>query len=218
MGTEADVVAAVREGNVEKLQALISADGSLAAARDEQGVSALLLAHYRRQSEMVKLLAAARSRLDIFEASALADADQVTERLGEDPSQINSWSPDGFTPLHLACFFGGGPAVKILLERGAEPVVPSRNEMSVTPLNSAAASAHLEIACMLLEHGAPANAPQHGGWTALHSAAHNGDVEMVKVLLARGADRTLQSDDGRTALDIAIEASHLDVKRILEAA
>ena len=218
MGTDADVVAAVREGDLEKLQTLLSADASLASARDEQGVSVLLLAHYRRQNEMVRLLAASRSRLDVFEAAALADADQVVARLREDPSQINAWSPDGFTPLHLACFFGGGPAVKTLLEQGADPTVSSRNEMSVTPLNSAAASAQLETASLLLEHGAPVNAAQHGGWTALHSAAHNGDVEMVKVLLARGADRTLQSDDGRTALDMAIEASHLDVKQILEGA
>ena len=216
MGSDADVVAAVREGDLEKLQALISADATLANARDENGVSAVLLAHYRRQSEMVKLLTSAKSRLDVFEAAALGRPDELREGLQEDPSLIQAWSPDGFTALHLACFFGSEGAARLLLERGAEVALPSRNSMRVTPLNSAAASGQLAVVKMLLERGAPVNAVQHGGWTALHSAANNGDVEMVKLLLAGGADRTLRSDDGRTARDMALEAGHLDVKQILE--
>ena len=46
---------------------------------------------------------------------------------------------DGFTPLHLAAFFGGADAVRAILARGADPDADADNPPGVRPIHSAAA-------------------------------------------------------------------------------
>jgi hypothetical protein len=56
----------------------------------------------------------------IFEAAAFGRIARLEELLGADPELARSWSEDGFTPLHLACFAGGAETTRLLLERGAD--------------------------------------------------------------------------------------------------
>ena len=96
----------------------------------------------------------------------------------------------------------------MLLERGADPNAVARNESRVTPLHSAVARRHRDVAGVLLAFGASANVVQHGGWTPLHSAAQGGDEATVDLLLLRGADPTRPADDGRTPIDVATEGGY----------
>jgi uncharacterized protein len=73
----------------------------------------------------------------------------------------------------------------------------------------------VEAARHLLEHGAPVNARQQGGWVPLHAAAQNGDRAMVELLLRHGADVTLANDEGKTAAMIARDKGHTDVAGLL---
>jgi len=50
----------------------------------------------------------------------------LTELLAEDPELVDAMSGDGFTPLHLAAFFGQADAVRLLLARGATATPPRR--------------------------------------------------------------------------------------------
>ena len=77
---------------------------------------------------------------------------------------MSAVSSDGWTPLHLAAFFGKGDAARLLLNKGASVTARSTNQMANTPLHAAAAGKHAEIVKLLLDHGANANARQHGGW------------------------------------------------------
>ena len=78
------------------------------------------------------------------------------------PKLLNEFAPDGFQPLGLAAFFGHTEVVRFLIESGADVDTPSRNGLKVTPLNSAAAGRHYEIAMLLLERGANPNMRQSG--------------------------------------------------------
>jgi ankyrin repeat protein len=158
---------------------------------------------------MVQLLMASAGPLDIFEASAVpGGAERVAALLDLDPALTGAVSADGFTPLHLASYFGSEAAARTLLERGADPDAVSRNPMALRPLHSAAASRSLAIVKLLVERGAEVNARQHGGWAPLHAAALNGDLAMVEYLVAHGADMNQKSDDGKATLDLALEKSH----------
>lgn len=218
MDTKHEVMAAVQSGDTSKLRQLLADDPSSAAARDVHGVSAIMQALYTGRADIAKLLQDARSELDIFEAASLGLADCVTALIVNDSSLANVWSPDGFTPLHFACFFGQEETARLLLNRGAEVNVASRNPTTVMPLHSAAAGRNLAIVRMLLEHKADTNAKQQAGWTPLHAAAQNGDQEMLELLLKYGADPSLANEAGVTATQLAREKGHTELLRRLGAA
>jgi ankyrin repeat protein len=218
MPTQADVIAAVHVGDLEKIKSLLQDDPSLAASKDERGVSALMHAYYRGRKDIAEVILNSRLDLDIFEAVATGRADSVATILARDSAQANSWSGDGFTPLHFAAFFDQPAIAHELIGRGADSAAVSMNPMEVTPLHSAAAAHATEIVRMLVESDAPVNAKQHGGWTALHAAADNGDEEMVKILLQHGADPLSQNDDGKTPAQIAQLKGRAEALKLLPAA
>jgi uncharacterized protein len=195
-------------GDEDMLRDELERDPDLAGTRNADGLSPVLYALYNGKSELVEPLLDANPPLDVFDAAAVGRTRGLEELLDGEPGLVTSWSKDGFTPLHLAAFFGEEEAVKILLERGADVNVVSRNpKIVVTPLHSAAAGSHPGVVKLLLEAGADVNAAQDRGFTPLHSAANNDDRESAEALLAAGADPTLTTDDGKTAADLAGEAT-----------
>jgi ankyrin repeat protein len=177
---------AVRSGDRDEVERQLAADAAAARATDG-GVSAPLLALYHGQREIAELVAAARGELDVFEAAALERPERLEELLHADPAGAAAFSPDGFTALHLAAFFGAPRAVAQLLARGADVRAVSRNELQVQPLHSAAAARQVEIARLLLDAGADPNAAQQGGFLALDAALRNDDRELEALLRERGA-------------------------------
>jgi ankyrin repeat protein len=216
MNNSSSMVTAVRAGEADRVRALLSHDATLASATDEHGVSAIMLALYHRQSETLQILLSAKPELNVFEAAGAGHTARLTQLLDEDPALITTHSADGFTALHLACFFARESASILLVDRGSDVAAVSKNAMKVMPLHSAVTNKNIAIMRALLEHGAPVNARQQQGWTPLHEAAQNGDPATVKLLLHHGADRVLANDDGTTALDLAKKRGNSEVVRLLE--
>jgi ankyrin repeat protein len=160
-----------------------------------------------------------KTNLDIWEAAATGNLKKIDELLHADSSLVDCFSPDGFTPLGLAAFFGHKTVLERLIAAGADVNIASNNTMKVCPLHSAVAHHDARIACdmaeTLLKHGAKFNVVQMGGWTPLHEAAANGNVVLVKLLLQYGADKSLLNDEGTTALDLAKKNGHASVVEML---
>lgn len=207
---EADDAAAVRT--------VLADDPSLASARDEHRVSALMRARYRGDRAVIDAVREHAHDLDVFEAAAFGDADRLRDLLDAEPGLTASYSADGFTALHFAAFFGHAAAAHLLLERGAEVDAFGRGWMTGTPLHSAASRARAAIVRTLLDRGANPNARQSGGWTPLHSAAHNGDAESAGALLAAGSDPTATNEEGRSVLDLAEERGDPSTVGLIRAA
>jgi ankyrin repeat protein len=207
---------AIKNGDLALVTSLLDSNPSLASARDEQGLSAVLTAAYYQHPEVAALLLERGATLDLFEACAAGSLKDVKSSLGKLPDQINDFAPDGFQPLGLAAFFGHTEIARHLLSQGAQADIPSRNGLHVSPLNSAAAGGHLEIARLLLEQGANPNRPQADDFVPLHAAAQNGQRELVALLLAHGADRTIRNKYGQNALDIALESGHPELADLLK--
>jgi len=126
-----------------------------------------------------------------------------------------SWSSDGFTALHFACFFSQEATGLLLLEHGADAAAESRNPMKVMPLHSAASARNAALGKALLERGAPVNARQAMGWTPIHAAAQNGDKAMTELLLKHGADPRMKNDEGVSAIDLAKKGGHAEIVEML---
>lgn len=213
--TTSGIFEAIAAGNVDRVRNLIAEDAALAGARDAQGLSAVTQARYHGEDDIVDALLAAEPELDVFEAAAVGRVERVQELVDGDPALASAFSPDGFTPLHLAAFFGHPDIARLLVERGADTNAVARNPMQVMPLHSAAAARQLEIAELLVDHGADLNASQERGFTPLHEAALNGDVALARLLLERGADREPAAEDGRRAADFAAAGGHEGVLALL---
>ena len=192
-----ELFAAIKEGDAKRVRALVEEDPVRASARDESGRSAVRTALYHRQDEALEALLAAGPELDVLDAAATGRLDVLRAHVEADQEALAARSPEGFTPLHLAAFFGGGPAVRILLAAGAPPDADADNDLKVHPLHSAAAARDHDAVRALLEAGANPNLVQQGGYTPLLQAAHADDPEMAEMLLSHGADRTAVADDGR---------------------
>ncbi len=75
----------------------------------------------------------------------------------------------------------------------------------------------LDLARVLLENGASAEARGSTGQTALHFAAKAGEDKLVDLLLSKGANIEQRDLKGATPLFLAAEAKHEDVvKRLLQ--
>src|SRR3954471_5847312 len=104
--TAAAFIDAIKAGEFERVKAMVSAEPTLIDARGRTGESAILTAVYHRQKEIVNLLVARGATLTLFEACAAGEFDRAERALETDSSAVNAFSSDGWTPLHLAAFFG----------------------------------------------------------------------------------------------------------------
>jgi ankyrin repeat protein len=124
----------------------------------------------------------------------------------------------GTTPFLRAAKAGDLPAMRLLLEHGADPTLaPTRS--GINPLMAAAGlgtneadstgrskteQQAIDAIQLLLDRGLDVNAQDNDGQTALHGAAMQGYDHVIKFLAAQGARLDIADKDGFTALDVAL--------------
>src|SRR4026207_1314402 len=111
--SSAAFIDAIKAGEFARVKAMVSADPTLIDARSRTGDSAILTAVYHRQKEIVNLLVARGATLSLFEARAAGAEERAERAIEADPLTVNAYSPDGWTPLHLASFFGHARIVEM---------------------------------------------------------------------------------------------------------
>ncbi|WP_215610259.1 ankyrin repeat domain-containing protein [Leptothoe spongobia] len=124
--------------------------------------------------------------------------------------QVNAESTavvDVAPPLVKATLEGDADAVSMLLEQGSDPNVVYHTN---TALTYAARDGFIEIAHLLIEHGADVNWVDGEGVTPLILAAFKDHIELVQLLLQQGADTTVRDQWDRTALDYALRRGEAD--------
>lgn len=206
----------VKKGDLAAVQSALAADPALLDAANESGQSSFLLAKYYRRNAVADYLLSLDPKLDLFDKCVAGKTAEALAEIDSTPELLEARSSDGWTPLHLAAFFGHAELAKALLNRGAALEALSTNAMQNTPLHAAAAGNQIPLVTLLLERGANANARQHGGWTALHAAAQTGNRELAEALLAHGADPAARAENNQTPLDMALLHAHRDIASLFE--
>jgi ankyrin repeat protein len=198
-----EILKAAEQGKWEAVKQLVSDNPKLAAARDATGVSLLMMLAYRGANDAAAFVAR-HTALDVFEATVMGDCNRLTEILAATPDAVAAVSADGWTPLHLAGFFGRAESAKLLLAHGASVSAYGNNYMRNMPLHAAlAGSQDAALVRLLLEHDADVNAKGATNITPLHLAASRGNQALVDMLLAKGADKAAKMDNGMNASDLA---------------
>ena len=123
---------------------------------------------------------------------------------------------EGSTPLMRAAKNGDAAAMRLLLDRGADPALTQKNHTTALMLAAgygrgqgvfakdyATEAEMAEGVRVLLDRGVDVNAANDSGETALHFAAQASD-EIVKMLAAHGARLDVKDKNGRTPVDFAM--------------
>lgn len=158
--TDLDVFEAAALGDLDRVNALVSAEPSVVNAWSPDGFTALGLASFLGQLGVVRALVAA----------------------GADVNAIGR-NPGRYTPLTGAVAGRAADVVRELLASGAD--ANHRYGAGYTPLHEAAASGSDEIARMLVEAGADVDARTDEGRTALDMAREKGHLRVVDLLAGR---------------------------------
>lgn len=207
----------VKKGNLEGVRAALAEHPGLLDETNPSGQNAFVLAKYYRQDAVADDLLGRGPKLDVFGLCIAGRSADVLAELQRNPESLQARSSDGWTPLHLAAFFGCAELANALVDQGADIEARSTNPSRNTPLHAAAAGGHMQLVKLLLLRGADANARQEGGWTALHSAAQAGNRGMVEELVAHGADINVRADNNQSPLDLALTKGQQDLVTLLEA-
>lgn len=168
------------------------------------------------------------------------DLAAVRAALAEDPALLEATNSAGQTPFLLAkyyhqeeiadyllslnpkldlfnaCVAGRAPAV--LAELAQDPAAVKRYSADGwTALHLAAFFGYLELATLLLDRGADANARSTNGLNnmPLHAASAGGHTALVALLLERGADANARQEGGWTPLHAAAQAGNREMVEVL---
>ena len=151
-----------------------------------------------------------------------ADVNAVLKRLPPYRAKLDRGNDmmlgGGTTPFLRAAKAGDLPAMKLLLEYGADPkLAPTRS--GINPLMAAAGlgtaeqdttgrlktqQQAIEAIQLLLDLGLDINAQAADKQTAVHGAAMQGFDDVIRFLAAKGAKLDVPDKDGFTPLDVAL--------------
>jgi ankyrin repeat protein len=213
-----EIIDAAKTGDAERVADMVARDPALAGARSPSGETPLMAALYRGHLGIVEALERAGAPLDIFAASAIGNMDALERAIAASPAAVHTYAYDGWTPLHLAAFFGRRDAAERLLAAGAPIDAVSQNALRNTPLHAAVAGGHVAVSLLLIEAGADVNVGDAGGHTPFHIAAEGGYVPVAKALMERGADAHVVDAEDRTPLARAVTRGHTEIVDLINVA
>lgn len=172
----------IDESDADGIRALLAADPAARDLRNEEGLSPLMHAAYRGRGPAFDAI------LEVGEPTE--PWDRLIGGYADGLPAPDAWSPDGFTPLHLAAFVDNVAAASALLDAGADPdVLATASFARVTPLGTCAFSGALGVARTLLERGADPHIGEDGVYTVETEAIARGNQELARLIETARADR-----------------------------
>ena len=196
--------------------------GAKLEAKDNNGSTAIHIAAYYGQTEIVKALidlgakleATIRSKNTALHFAALKGHTETVKALIERGAKLEATTRVKSTALHYAALKGHTETVKALI--AAKANLEAKDNKGATALLCAAFCGHIETVKALIERGAKLEAKNNEKLTALQLAVINKHSETVQALIERGANVDAKNNYGSTALKIAINSDYQDIVCVLE--
>jgi ankyrin repeat protein len=211
------LISAVRDGDVERICALLEAGADVDAtdAQSSEISPGLTRAYREGDLERLETTDSNVGRTALMWAARLGRADVVRLLLAS-RSNVNVNDKVGLTPLMLAARYGHAEVVRVLIGAGAN--VSAAECDGSDSLLFAVENQHTQVVRELLAAGADPNCQSKDGATPLLEASQCACAECVRQLLDAGADVDTSDKNGTTALMKAARAGSLEsLQMLLEA-
>ena len=198
-----EVLDACREGDRERLIALLSDQGSADSINGYTG-SALMEAAGRGHEDCVRTLIGRSADLDLEDVAGKTALDYAIER--EQPEVVRlllGAGASGVAAVHRACWAGDLATVRLLLGIDGS-LACCENKYGRTALAAACLAESLRIGEVLLDGGARVDRKAMRLRTALMDCCVEGKPLAVDLLLRHGAKVSFQDMDGLDARALAV--------------
>ena len=119
---------------------------------------------------------------------------------------LNNQDSHGWTPLHYAARKGHKKIVDLMIQKGANPSLKTRDANGYTPLSISILSQNTDTSLYLIDLEIAINDRGDSGFTLLHEAVRLKDYDVVNALLSKGADVNAVGPDNSTPLCWAVVA------------
>ena len=198
------MVEAAKTGDMAKVRELIRSNpGARGRTRLPDGEYPVMAALYRGHRDDRRRADRGAGSGGCVRGGRARAARTISGRRSRSRARSTAFAYDGWTPLHLAAFFGADESGDAAPGRGrrsaggvaqlaAQHAAARRNRRRAPP-----------IALLLIDRGADVKVPDAGKHTPLHIAAEAGLADVVEALLARGADPLAVDADDQTPLSRA---------------
>lgn len=220
---ESPFVRAVQHNALAQVQTILEKGGD-PNEKNSQGSPVLIVAAHRGHTATVQLLLEKGAdinarRKDGLSALMVAINDkhsEVARLLVEKGAVVNTvYKTQGFelTALVIAVISSHTEIVEALLKAGAKPDLPDTTPLERTPLFW---TDKVEIARLLIAHGATVDARDTMGQTPLMNAVRESNVDMLKFLITNGANVNAREDHTRHLYFIARFGGDAKMQRKIE--
>jgi ankyrin repeat protein len=223
----AEMIAAARTGNFEKIKQLLSEGVDINAAEPESGDTPLLAAIDKSQWAAAEFLLQQRPNLNLEDDNgntplylAVSRGDEalaLVNQLLDAGAQVDlgpiKGDNAGVTPLHIACATGANGCLETLLRRGASATkqIPS----GATPLHTAAIGGDKKTIDLLCKAGGNVTALNADKRTPLHNCGITGNAKAAAALIKYGAELDVVDAEGCTPLMRAVMKNNVEVATVL---
>jgi ankyrin repeat protein len=140
-------------------------------------------------------------------------SESLEELLAMVETEIDETDSLGRTSLHFAVYTCSTDAVRILLDRKANPNL--LDSVGKTPLQIAATMGWVDGTSLLIAHGTDIEQRYQFDNTILHNVCIQGHEHIVRLLLDAGAEMEATNGVGETCVRHAVFGNHVPVLRLL---
>jgi len=171
------------------------------------------------REHVLKLMAVFKNRdkfvsKETVEKNNLEDLEKLKEALASGEFKIDSLFRNGQSLLFLFVCRNNIPAVKFLVEEGADMEIHEKQD-GYTALMAAISLGYVEITDYLIQKGADIHAVNTNGDNIIHIAAIHGNLAVVKYACEHGCDINQKNKVGNCAIIFATGNNYQDIVEYL---
>jgi len=223
--TSEDLQRAVTKGDVETVRNILPGLSWQAVnSPDKFGLSPLMIAAQRGYVEVARVLIENSADVNFQSTSgktplmmaSFSGNVEVAQLLREQNASWDVLDKTGSTALHWAVDGANLDMIRWMLQDGCRVDVKDETSGWTPLMRVAAVSGNVNVAKVLIHHGANVHTMDKEGKTTLMNAALNGFEALVKLLVKKGVSVKFKSEHGKTALDFARSFEHERVIHFLQ--